>query len=178
VIRLRDMMDRPEGWGRAQGREVYQRLLSSVETRLGIEVFRISLDGVGRLDMSFWSETVVELAKRFRPSKGVCVVDLADDDMIENLDAAAARKDQPIFIWAGESAKLAGPAPKQGMRDALDFALSRPKVRSTEFAETRQGVSVPNASMKFRSLWEDGYLMRSESASDTGGVEFVYRRVN
>ena len=170
-------MDRPEGWGRAQGREVYQRLLSSVEGRVGIDVFRISLKGVERLDMSFGSETLVELARKFRQEKGFCLIDLSDDDMVENLDAAALKKNQPMFVWKGETAKLIGPQPSQGVREALEFALNRPQVRSAEFAEAKQGLSVPNASMKFKSLWEQGYVMRKESASDTGGVEYVYRRI-
>lgn len=178
MICLREFMDRPEGWGRAQGREVYQRLLSSVDRRQDVDVLRISLKGVERLDMSFASETVVEMARRFRQSKGFCFVDLSDDDMIENLDAAALKKNQPMFVWSGESARLIGPQPSQGVREALEFALGRPQVRSAEFAEAKQGISVPNASMKFKALWEHGYVMRQESASDTGGVEYVYRRIH
>ena len=30
LLVLRDLMDEPEGWGRVQGREVYQRLLQRV----------------------------------------------------------------------------------------------------------------------------------------------------
>lgn len=176
-LRLRDAMDRSDGWGRAQGREASRRLLAAVEARPHVEIFHVSLNGVKRVDMSFWSETVVELARRFRQQKGFCVVDLHDDDMIENLDAAASKKNQPVFVWLGDSPKPTGPVPKQGVREALEFALSKDKVRSAEFAEAKAGMTVANASMKFKSLWEDGYLMRNESASDSGGVEYVYRRI-
>ena len=39
VLTLREFMDRPEGWGRVQGRDVYQRLLRSVEENPGTLVF-------------------------------------------------------------------------------------------------------------------------------------------
>ena len=177
MICLQDVMDRSEGWGRVQGRAVFQRLLSAVEDHPGVEIFRISFKGVNRIDMSFASETVVELAKRFRQHKGFCFVDLADEDMIENLDAAAARKMQPVFVWSGNMSRLIGPPPSQGVREALEFVLGKPQVRSSEFAETRAGMTIQNASMKFKSLWESGYVMRRESAADTGGVEFVYSRI-
>ena len=177
LICLRDLMDRSDGWGRAQGREVHQRLLSSVNTRPGVDVFRISFAGVERLDTSFASETIVEIARRFRGEKGFCIVELSDEDMIENIDLAASKKTQPIFLWTDGKAKLLGPQPSQGTRDALEFALCRDQVRSAEFTSSVKGMSASNASMKFKALWHDGYLLRRESASDTGGLEHIYSRI-
>ena len=31
--------------------------------------------------------------------------------------------------------------------------------------------------MKFKQLWEQGFLLRQESTADTGGVEYVYHRI-
>src|ERR1700738_2283485 len=89
VLTLREFMDRPEGWGRNQGREVYQRLLRFVEESPGTIIFKVSMKGVQRLDISFSSETVVELARRYRGAKGFCLIDISDKDLIENVDAAA-----------------------------------------------------------------------------------------
>jgi hypothetical protein len=99
VLQLRNVMDKGEGWGRGQGREVYQRMLRFVEDSPGVLVFKVSMKGVNRLDISFSSETVVELARRFRTRKGFCLVDLNDQDLIENLDAAAQKKEQPMLVW-------------------------------------------------------------------------------
>ena len=66
VLQLRNMMDKGEGWGRDQGREVYQRLLRFVEDSPGVLIFKVSMKGVNRLDISFSSETVIELARRYR----------------------------------------------------------------------------------------------------------------
>jgi hypothetical protein len=170
-------MDGPEGWGRVQGRDVYQRLLEFVEANPGVMVFRVSTKGVRRVDISFASETLVELARRFRGSKGFCLTDLDDPDMIENWEAAAAKKSQPLVVWADDNGRVIGVAPSQGNREALSFALSRPRVRAAEFAESTSGMSIANASTKFKQLWEQGFLLRRESVADSGGVEFVYHRI-
>lgn len=176
MLPLRNLMDRAEGWGRTEGRHVYHRLLDFVEASPGTVTFRISMKGVERIDISFASETVVELARRYRRVKGFCIVDLTDADLIENLDGAAQRKEQPLLLWHAQRARLIGGEPSEGTREAFQFAMSRPQVRASEFA-TRQGISIANASMKFKQLWEQGFILRRESAADTGGVEFVYQRI-
>jgi hypothetical protein len=176
VLALREVMDRPEGWGRVQGREVYQRLLECVEDSPGTLVFQVSMKGVQRVDISFASETVVELARRYRGTKGFCLVDLTDPDLIENWDAAASKKGQPLLVWQNKSARLIGAEPTQGCQEAFRFALERPHARAAEFAE-KKDLSIANASMKFKQLWDQGFLLRRESTADTGGVEYVYHRI-
>jgi hypothetical protein len=161
---------------RGQGREVYQRLLRSVEENPGTLVFRVSMQGVERVDISFASETLVELARRYRATKGFCFIDLTDPDLIENWDAAAAKKAQPLLVWHGKSARLIGVEPTQGCREAFQFALQRPQARAAEFAE-RKDISIANASMKFKQLWEQRFLLRQESTANSGGVEYVYQRI-
>ena len=176
VLPLLTFMDRSEGWGRSQGREVYQHLLGFVEKNPGTVVFKISMKGVQRMDISFASETIIELARRYRRSKGFCLVDLDDKDMIENIDAAGEKKEQPMLVWREKSADLIGLEPSEGARQAFEFAMGRPQVRAAEFAAEKD-LSIANASMKFKQLWEQGFLLRRESTADTGGVEFVYCRI-
>jgi hypothetical protein len=176
VLPLRKFMDRPEGWGRSQGREVCQRLLAFADENPGALVFLISMKDVNRVDMSFASETIIELARRFRRTKGFCLVDLTDADMIENIDAAGEKKEQPLLVWRGKSADLIGMKPTEGTREAFQFAMSRRQSRASEFA-AQKNLSIANASMKFKQLWEQGFLLRRESAADTGGVEYVYCRI-
>lgn len=177
MIRLVDLMGSPEGWGRTQGREVYQRLLGAVEANAGVMVFKVSMKGVRRVDISFASETVVEIARRYRGEKGFCLIDLADGDLIENWEAAATKKEQPVLIWHNGRPRVAGPEPSAGNRDAFRFALERPEVRAAEFAEAGKGIGIANASMKFKQLWEQGYLLRRESAAESGGLEYRYFRI-
>ena len=176
ILNLRAFMDGPEGWGRSQGRNVYQRLLGFVEESPGTIVFQISMKNVHRVDISFASETIVELARRFRRNKGFCITDLADPDMIENIDAAGEKKEQPILVWRGKSAELVGMKPAEGIREVFQFAMGRARCRASEFAAHRN-LTIANASSKFKQLWEQGFLLRQESSADSGGVEFVYCRI-
>jgi len=176
VLPLRKFMSRPEGWGRATGRDVYPRLLDFVEDNPGTTVFQISMKDVQRIDISFASETVIELARRFRRAKGFCLIDLDDTDIIENLDAAGAKKEQPLLVWREKSAKCIGLAPSEGAREAFQFAMDRQQTRAAELAVQKK-ISIANASMKFKLLWEQGFLLRYESTADTGGIEFVYHRI-
>lgn len=177
MVPLRDLMGRPEGWGRNEGRTVYQRLIEFVERNPGTIVFRLSMKDVQRIDISFASESIVELARRYRRSKGFCLVDLTDEDVIENVDAAATKKHQPILVWRGKSARVVGIEPSEGNREAFQFALGRAQSRAAEFASGKRGMSIANASMKFKQLWEQGFLLRREAAAESGGVEYVYHRI-
>lgn len=177
VIVLRRFMVDDQGWGREAGRVVYQRLLAHVEDSPGIAVFRLSLAGVRRLDISFASETIIELARRYRGAKGFCFTDLTDVDLIENVEAAAAKKAQPLIIWLGDVARVIGAESSQGNREALTFALARPMVRAAEFSQATRDMSIANASTKFKQLWEQGFLLRREATAESGGVEFVYYRI-
>src|SRR4051812_11432632 len=97
VLTLSTFMDRTDGWGRSHGREVHHRMLAFVEANPGIVIFKISMKDVQRIDISFASETIVELARRFRRTKGFCLVDLTDKDVMENIDAASEKKEQPML---------------------------------------------------------------------------------
>lgn len=178
TIRLRDFMDTQEGWGRDQGRKVYQKLIAFVEVNPGTITFKVSLEQVRRVDISFASETVVELARRYRGKKGFCFTDLTDQDMLENWDAAAERKGQPIMVWEGKNGRAIGVSPTQGTMGAFKFALERERTRAAEFAATIPDMSIANASTKFKQLWEQGFLLRREDVAESGGVEFAYYRIS
>jgi hypothetical protein len=169
-------MDGPIGWGRPKGRATQEKLVSFIEARPGQQVFRISMEGVEQIDASFASEAIVELVRRYRGQKGICLVDLVDPEVQFNISVAAERVEVPIAVWKEGALEIIGGQPSQGNRDALEFALMRSQARAAELAETKD-YSIANASTKFKQLWEQGFLMRNESAADSGGVEFVYRRI-
>jgi hypothetical protein len=156
---------------------VYPALLNFVEAHPGISVFYVSFQRVQRMDISFVSETLVQLAKRFRGNKGFCLVDVPSEDMAENIDAAALKGGQPFLVWRDGSASILGPQPAAGTQAALLFALQRPCTRVADFVAENADISLTNASNKFKQLWQLGYLLRRESAADTGGIEYVYDRI-
>ncbi|KRA84079.1 hypothetical protein [Altererythrobacter sp. Root672] len=169
-------MDGKIGWGRPNGRATLEKLVSFIEGHPAQPVFRISMEGVEQIDASFASEAIVELIRRYRGQKGICLVDLLDLEVQFNISVAAARVDVPIAVWRDGVVEIIGGQPSQGNREALEYALTRSQARAAELAETKD-YSIANASTKFKQLWEQGFLMRNESAADSGGVEFVYRRI-
>lgn len=173
-------MEEEEGWGRACGREVYPRLVDYVESHPGVLVFKISLEGVKRIDLSFASETVVELARRYRGKKGFCFIDLTNPDMRENWDAAADRKELPLMVWEDEKhGQVIGRKPSAGLVDPLQFALNRTQTKAADYVASRKKdkLTIANASMKFKQLWQQGILLRREEKAPSGGVEYTYQRI-
>ena len=173
AILLRDLMDSPHGWGRDQGREVFQRLIKKIEANPGTIIFNISLKGVERNDISFASETVVELASRYRGDKGFFLTDLVDDDLVENWDAAAIKKGQPIMVWKGKAAQVIGAQPSQGNVTTFEHVLGKMSATASDIASTLD-LQITNASTKLKQLWEQGFLLRRQENAESGGVEFRY----
>ncbi len=174
TIPLRDLMDSEDGWGHAAGRLVHKRLLDFVEQHPEAITFRISLKGVRRTDASFPRESVIELACRFRGKTAFVLTDIGDPDLLENWDAAARKREQPMLALQQEgNFKLLGPGISQGMRPLFDL-LSRSAELTTAEAAAKLGQSVPNVSNKMKSLWESGYVMRMENVASSGGIEFEY----
>jgi len=166
-------MKSADAWGHDEGREVFSKLLKCVEEKAGIKIFRISLKGVERTDTTFPRESLMELAKRFRGDKGFCLYDAYDEDLLENWDAAAVKKNQPIFVWDSNGYKLIGPSLNKGFSAIFDLAMSQDCVRAID-AVKELGLRLSNASSKLKQLWEKGFLLRSEEVAESGGIEFVY----
>ena len=169
-------MNGPIGYRRAEGREVAEKLVSALEAAPELRLVRLSIEGVELVGSSFASEAIVEVIKRYRQVKGICLVDLSDSEIRSDIDMAAGRVGVPITVWNEKQVEVIGLKPSAGSREALEYALSRSEVRTASFAE-KAGISIANASTKFKQLWEQGFLMRTESAADSGGVEFLYRRI-
>lgn len=173
TILLRDLMDAPYGWGREEGREVFQSLIRQVEAHPGKLVVEVSLMGVERADISFASETVVELAKRYRGNKGFLLSNIADEDLLENWEAAATKKSQPLMVRAGTKAWVIGIQPSQGNAATFEYVLEKGSATAAEISNAFD-FQITNASTKLKQLWEQGFLLRRQESAESGGVEFRY----
>lgn len=171
-IQLYEVMHVDEGWGREQGHVIQQKLVTIVENTPKASIFRISLERVIRVDVSFASETIVELARRYRTKQGFCFLDMPSVNQKENWIAAALNKEQPLMLWEDELAIL-GPSPSVGLKTAFDFAVEHGCVRASEFSKLTD-ISIASASSKFKELWQKGFLLRQEGVQKSGGVEFEY----
>jgi len=164
------------GWDREQAVPVAAKLVSHLKSMSDQRAAKVSMAGVERMDASFASEAIVEVIGRFRKSMGVCLVDLSNSAIRLNIDLAAERIGVPVTVWNGTEVAVIGMKSSAGNREALEYALSSAEVRTAAFADVA-GISIANASTKFKQLWEQGFLMRTEGAADSGGVEFLYRRI-
>jgi hypothetical protein len=176
IIQLRAFMERDDGWGNEEGREVHQKLLRAVENESGKIIFRISLKGIRRTDASFPRESVVELARRFRGQKGFCLIDISNPDLMENWDAAALKRQQPLTVWHNNRPEVIGPAPSRGNKVLLDYILSAGDTTAATVAK-ELNLKLANASSKLRQLFDEGFILRRNEVSPTGGVEYHYFRV-
>jgi len=176
-IRLRDFMPRADGWGHMQGRRVREQLQALIESFPTEDIIVISLDGIEHTDVSFPRESVVELARQYRGQLGFCLKHLKDPDLLENWDAAALKREQPLFAWGEhEDYRILGLQPSAGLQDMLRYVLTVP-VAFTSEAATALNLKIPNASNKLKQLWLEGYILRREHVASSGGVEFAYVRI-
>ena len=169
-------MSLEDGWGVEEGREVYHKLLERVEAHPNALIFRVSLAGLRRTDVSFPRESVIEIARRFRGQKGFCLWDVADENLLENWDAAAGKRQQPLFVWNRKGHRLLGLTPSPGLGKVLNFSLDYEYVTTAQVAKEFRW-SASNASNKLHSLTEAGYLLRREEAATSGGIEFLHYRI-
>lgn len=175
-IKLRSYMQGDDGWGHEQGYRVFSILRDVVERNPADLVFSISLDGVRRMDASFPRESTVKLAKFYLGSRGFCLTDFNNQDLIDNWEAAALKLDQPLTIWDGDKWRIVGPPPSEGVAEMLKFVLSVPKTTTSEAAMALK-IKIPNASNKMKKLCEDGYILRTERIAPSGGIEHEYFRI-
>jgi hypothetical protein len=175
-IRLRDFMQNDDGWGIDQGKQVYAKIKKFVESIPGNIVFQISFKGVQRTDASFSRESIVRLAKDYRRSRGFCVIDVSNQELLDNLEAAAMKLSQPITVWEHDKPRVIGPLPSNGTREMFEYVMSVPVALTSE-AAVRLRINISNASNKLKKLWDDGYILRRQQIAASGGVEFEYFRV-
>lgn len=176
-IHFFEVMGAHEGWGRQEGSRIFQRLVTVVEEYREKSIFRICLKGVERIDASFASETVVELARRYRSNKGFCFMDMPCPNQAMNWDMAAGRVDQPLIVWGEQpNYTVLGLQPTTGISQAFQYIMENDVARAATFAEVAN-ISIASASSKFKQLWERGFVMRREGAHGTGGTEYEYFKI-
>ncbi len=175
TFHLRQFMNAPEGWGFAAGTMIQRKLAGYIENA-DAHLVRIAIDGVNRIDVTFASTVIVELVRQNFGKRAMYVVKIANDEVFENIAAAAERMKVPVTIWLGDTAQVVGLEPVCGSRETLAYVLARDSVRTADYAAA-SGLSAANASTRLKQLWEQGFLMRDERSAASGGMEYVYRRI-
>lgn len=176
VMPLREFMDSADGWGHEHGQAVHAKLLKALEANPGKTIVQVSLTGVRRTDASFPRESVVELARRYRRLKGFYLTDAEDQDLLDNWDAAATKRDQPLIFWKEKDFRVLGPKPSRGSEGVFEFLMGRESTTASEAAGAL-GLKLSNSSSKLKQLLENGFALRREETAPSGGLEYVYLRI-
>ena len=163
-------------WGARAGHQTRLRLTDYIAARPAVGVFKLSLQGMKRIDTAFAAEAIVGLVADHCGSRPICVVDLSDADLRANLAAAAQQSRVSVMVWQGAEGEALGLRAGSAAHQALTFALRRGEVRAADFS-AEAGVSISNASTRFNKLWRASLLLRQEHTASSGGKEYVYRPV-
>jgi hypothetical protein len=175
TIPLQGLMGSETGWGHERGARLAEIIQSHIEASPPL-IVRLSLQGVERMDVTYAGE-LVRLVRQERIQRGFCLVDLTDQDLIKNWDAAAMWHRMPLFAWDAEMrvCKL-GPDPSTGISETLQYVLSVPRTTTSEVAKALH-LKTQNASNKLKQLWTEGFILRQGQSAGSGGIEYEYLRI-
>ena len=164
------------GIGDDEGKQVFNELVFFIDKKPEYKIFYISIKDVV-FDASFAREGLVRLAKHYRKEKGICLVDAEKEMLRLNILAPVLSLNQPMPFYNGDHFdhikmdKVGNPSKTN--KPIFDFVYKNGISSASDVAEYLD-FKVNNASTKLKSLYEDGFLLRIEDKSETGGVEFKY----
>ena len=172
VINLIDYTNDDHPFGNVQGKDTFRKLVDYIDNNTSIRVFGISLAGIEATDASFPRESVISVAKYFRESKGLFLEQVKNKDILDNWNYAAIAKEQPLVVWDQDNYKVLGPELTKSSLQLLDYVLDKGSVLASQVANDLE-ISVQNASTRLKKLVSQGYILRSEEAAESGGIEFI-----
>ena len=177
IIDLHELVDNSHPHGNAQGKEVYRKLVDLIDAESNCRVFGISLKNIDATDASFPRESVVSVAKHYREEKGLFLIHIKTRDIVDNWKYAAVAKEQPLIIWYPKNEyEIIGPEINSATRSLINYVIERGTVSTSQTAQDLD-ISVQNASTRLKKLFSQGYILRSEAVSETGGIEYLYEAI-
>jgi hypothetical protein len=182
IINLADIMRNGDikGMGAQQGKLAFEALSSIIDRQPKYNTFYIALDDTF-FDASFAREGIVKLAKHYRMSKGICLINIDNEDLLDNVLSPVLKLNQPIAYYVGEVLhhvfhdKIG--APSKTNKPIFEFILSKGSTTAHDVSKEFD-MKLNNASTKLKTLFEEGYLLRNEEKSETGGIEFTYYTIS
>lgn len=173
LIKLYELVGSATAFGNAEGREVYVKLLSVLDTYPSQRIIGISLEGITRTDASFPRESVITLAKSRSGEKGFYLQNFESRDLMDNWDYAAKAKGFSMIVLLENSYEIIGQEISEGYRRLLDFVMKEGSVTTSKVADDLN-VSAQNASAKLKKLLSLGLILGTKQAAESGGMEYVY----
>ncbi len=174
TLTLLDFTERSTPYGTAMGRDTHAKLLNHIDNLHGTSIIGISFAGMEAADGTFLRESLIYTIKRYSKEIFFFVFDIADEDMFSNIKSAAFSGNQRLTCWLDSGCHIVGPEPSAANKALLELVVSH-RATTTSKAAEELNISVQNASTRLKRLSEEGFLMRTEEAADTGGKEFIYQ---
>ncbi|WP_313054381.1 MarR family transcriptional regulator [Pseudomonas lopnurensis] len=175
TIALRDFTDGSSNpYGTIRGRKAHAKLLEEVAKLVGAKTIGISLKNIDGADVSFLRESLIFTFKQYAKKISFFIFDLADEDIISNLEGAAISGDFRVTCWIDGKCRFVGPAPSPASMQLLDVVMANRSVTTTQVAQALE-MSVQNASTRLKRLSEEGFITRVEMSAGSGGKEFIYK---
>lgn len=164
------------GMGADEGVKVFNIISSKVNNHPETTIFYISINGE-IFDASFAREAIVKLAKSLRMKRGICLVNILNEDVIDNILGPVARLEQPIPYYQQNQLKHVDckkiGAPSKTNKQIFEYIASRGLTTANEVVDEFD-LKLSNASTKLKSLFEEGFILREEKKSTSGGIEYFY----
>lgn len=176
LIELSKLINSPVAFGNQEGREVYNAISILIDENPQFSIFEVSLQGIDATDASFPRESIVALAKNLRGEKAFYLTNFKNRDLIDNWQYGADAKEQPLLIHHEGKRIWIGPKITTSSQELLDYIYEQPRV-TTSLVANHFDISIPNASMKLKKLFNLGYILGEKETASSGGHEFVYRAI-
>lgn len=176
-ISLLDLAQTDKLFGSDLGKRVYTRLMDAIQSNPHVTHFALSVKGVAWTDVTFARESVLNMARAYRGVKSFCLIDLNNTDQIDNWSYAADSKGQPIMAWFGKEFSILGCQLTSTSKNIVEYVLKQGAITAAQVADAME-ITIHNASTTLKRLFMQGYLIRTDTSSPTGGREFLYQGIS
>jgi len=174
LLDFTDGEDHP--FGNILGKDCFRKLSEYIDLHPQYSIFEISLKGIVATDASFPRESVLSVAKLYHQTNSFFISNVQNPDTLDNWDYAAKAKEQPIIAWDKDTYRILGPTLTSSTLQLLDYVLTKKEVLAAQVANAL-GISVQNASTRLKKLVSEGYILRTEVAAESGGIEYIYQAI-
>lgn len=163
--------------GSKLGHQAFSEFTDQVDVAKETSVFNISFKGIEQIDACFAIAGIVALCRLYKGEKHFYLSDIQNRDILTNLSCVATVYDLPLLILHdNQNTEWIGKALTPNNAELLTYIYSKPKVTTAIIAKKFE-LSVPNASIKLKKLYDQGYLVATKQDAVSGGHEYIYQPI-
>lgn len=163
--------------GSENGKYAFTQVVRLIGSNEPESVLNISLLGIKQIDVSFISSSFVTLMKMYKNEKYLYFTGIENKDILKNMECVA-HFHETLFLVKDESNNIQwiGRNLTAKSMELLNFIYSKDKVTTAVIAK-KFDLSLPNASLKLKKLFNQGYLIANKQDALSGGHEYIYEPI-